>query len=269
MAKFDLNDDGVVVVIGSGAGGGTLGNELAQKGVKVVILEAGPRIEIQDFINNEWESFTQLAWTDMRTTSGNWRVGKDFPNLPAWIVKSVGGSTVHWAGASLRFDEHEFRIRSTYGSVPSANLLDWPITLADMEPYYAKAENKMGDTRTNNIPGLPGNNNYKVLEAGAKKLGYREVQTGRLGINSEPRDGRGSCQQIGFCFQGCKSGAKWPTLYAEIPKGGATGQLGGRPDRQVVKIEHDASGTATGLVYADKDGNMQRQKARVVAVAGN
>ena len=99
MVKFDLNDDGVVVIVGSGAGGGTLGNELAQKGVKVVILEAGPRTELQDFINNEWESFTQLAWTDMRTTSGNWRVAKDFANLPAWIVKSVGGSTVHWAGA--------------------------------------------------------------------------------------------------------------------------------------------------------------------------
>jgi len=83
MAKFDLNDDGVVVIVGSGAGGGTLGNELAQKGVKVVILEAGPRVELQDFINNEWESFTQLAWTDMRTTSGNWRVAKDFANLPA------------------------------------------------------------------------------------------------------------------------------------------------------------------------------------------
>jgi len=57
MAKFDLNDDGVVVVIGSGAGGGTLGNELAQKGVKVVILEAGPRTELHDFINNELGKF--------------------------------------------------------------------------------------------------------------------------------------------------------------------------------------------------------------------
>jgi len=55
MAKFDLNDDGVVVIVGSGAGGGTLGNELAQKGIKVVILEAGARNEIQDFINNETE----------------------------------------------------------------------------------------------------------------------------------------------------------------------------------------------------------------------
>ena len=58
MAKFDLNDSGVVVIVGSGAGGGTLGNELAQKGVKVVILEAGSRIELQDFVNDEWESFT-------------------------------------------------------------------------------------------------------------------------------------------------------------------------------------------------------------------
>ncbi len=89
MAQFDRNDDSVVVIVGSGAGGGTLGNELAQKGIKVVILEAGARNEIQDFVNDEWESFAQLAWTDMRVASGSWRVARDFPNLPAWIVKSV------------------------------------------------------------------------------------------------------------------------------------------------------------------------------------
>src|SRR5260221_8382740 len=269
MAKFDLNDDGVVVIVGSGAGGGTLGNELAQKGVKVVILEAGPRIELQDFINNEWESFTQLAWTDMRTTSGNWRVHKEFANLPPWIVKSARGATLHLAGAALRVDKHEFKVRSVYGNVPGANLQDWPITLAEMEPWDAKAEDKMGVTRTNNIPGLPGNNNFKVMEAGAKKLGYKEVHTGRMAINSEPRDGRGSCQQIGFCFQGCKSGAKWSTLYTEIPKGEATGNLEVRPNSMAIKIEHDASGKVTAVVYADGTGAMQRQKARVVAVAGN
>ena len=269
MAQFDLNDDGVVVIVGSGAGGGTLGNELAQKGVKVVILEAGSRHEIQDFVNDEWASFAQLAWKDMRTTSGTWRVHKDFPNLPAWIVKAVGGSTVHWAGASLRFEEHEFKIRDTYGALPGASLLDWPITLADLAPYYAKAEDKMGVTRTNGIPGLPGNNNFKVMEAGAKKVGYKEVSTGRMAINSQPRDGRGSCQQIGFCFQGCKSGAKWSTLYTEIPKGEDTGNLEVRPDCQVVKIEHNDKGLVTGVVYASPDGAMHRQKARLVAVAGN
>ena len=50
--KFDLNDDSVAVVIGSGAGGGTLSNELAQKGVKVVCLEAGKNYSPDDFIND-------------------------------------------------------------------------------------------------------------------------------------------------------------------------------------------------------------------------
>src|SRR6202042_1807879 len=78
-----------------------------------------------------------------------------------------------------------------------------------------------------------------------------------------------SCQQIGFCFQGCKSGAKWSTLYAEIPKGEATGNLEVRPSSMALKIEHDASGKVTAVVYADEAGKTQRQKARVVAVAGN
>lgn len=268
-ASFDLNNDGVVVIIGSGAGGGTLGNELAQKGVDVVILEAGARHEYEDFINDEWASFSQLAWTDKRTTSGDWRVSKDFPNLPAWIVKSVGGSTTHWAGASLRFQEHEFKTLSTYGKLEGANLLDWPVTLAEMEPYYAKAEAKMGVTGTNGWPRLPGNNNFKVLKAGADKLGYKECHTGNMAINSVERDDRNSCQQTGFCFQGCKWGAKWSTLYAEIPKGEATGHLEVRPNAMAIKINHDASGKVTGVVYADKDGKLQEQKARIVAVAGN
>ena len=94
-AKYELSDDSVVVVIGSGAGGGTLSNELAQKGVKVVLLEAGGRHEIEDFSNDEWGMFGQISWLDKRTTSGSWRVAKDFAGLPAWIVKGVGGSTVH------------------------------------------------------------------------------------------------------------------------------------------------------------------------------
>lgn len=268
-APYDLNDDSVAVIVGSGAGGGTLGAQLALKGIDTVILEAGSRHETWDFINDEWDSFGQLAWKDKRTTSGDWQVAKDFPNLPAWIVKAVGGSTTHWAGASLRIQEHEFKTLTNYGAIEGANLLDWPIDLKEMEPWYAMAEDRMGVTRTNGIPGLPGNNNFKVLEAGAKKIGYKEVHTGRMAINSEPRDDRASCLQIGFCFQGCKSGAKWSTLVAEIPKGEATGRLEVRPDSQVLRIEHDASGKVTGVVYADKDGKEHLQKARIVAVAGN
>jgi choline dehydrogenase-like flavoprotein len=269
VAKYDLNNDGVVVVIGSGAGGGTLSNELAQKGIDVVCLEAGPRVEMDEFVNNEWANFVQISWLDKRTTSGSWRVAKDFAGLPAWIVKAVGGSTIHWAGASLRFQEHEFKVKSTYGEIAGANLLDWPLTLQELEPYYARAEDKMGVTGTNDIPRLPGNNNFKVMAAGAKRLGYKEFHTGNMAINSVERDGRGSCQQIGFCFQGCKSGAKWSTLISEIPKGEATGKLEVRPNSQVLQIQHDDNGKVTGVLYADKDGKQQVQKARVVALAGN
>lgn len=269
MVKFDLNDDSVVVVIGSGAGGGVVGTDLAKKGVKTVILEAGGRHEIDDFINDEWASFGQLAWKEQRMTSGSWRVSRDFANLPAWIVKAVGGSTTHWAGASLRFQPHEFKALTTYGNLQGANLLDWPITLEEMEPYYAIAEDRMGVTRTNGIDGLPGNNNFKVFEKGAKAIGYKEVHTGRMAINSKPRDERPACHQVGFCFQGCKFGAKWSTLYAEIPKGEETGKLEVRPNSQVLKIEHDKTGKVTGVVYVDSEGKTHQQKARVVCVAGN
>ncbi|MBC7709340.1 MAG: GMC family oxidoreductase [Rhizobacter sp.] len=268
MAKIS-SDEAAVVIIGSGAGGGTLANELCQKGVKVVVLEAGALQSPASFINDEWKSFGQLAWLDNRTTSGSWRIAKDFPNLPAWICKTVGGTTTHWAGASLRLEAHEFRAKTVYGELKGANLEDWPITLKDLEPYYAKAEDKMGVTRTNGIAGLPGNNNFKVLHAGATKLGYKEVHTGNMAINSQPRDDRGRCLQMGFCFQGCKSGAKWSTLYTELPKAEATGNIDLRPESHVTRIEHDVAGKVNGVVYFDRDGKEQRQKARIVCVAGN
>lgn len=269
VAKFELNDDSVVVVIGTGAGGGVVANELAQKGVKVVALEAGGRYLPEDYINDEWESFGQLAWLDARSTSGDWRVAKDFSGLPAWIVKAVGGTTTHWAGASLRFQAHEFKTKTTYGDVQGANLLDWPIDLAEMETWYEKAETKLGVTRTGDRAGLPGNNNFKVFEAGAKALGYKEVHTGRMAINSADYDDRLACQQTGFCFQGCKWGAKWSAAYTDIPRGEATGNLEVRERAHVLKIEHDDSGKVTGVLYADRDGNQQLQKARIVCLAGN
>jgi choline dehydrogenase-like flavoprotein len=268
-APYDLNDDGVVVIIGTGAGGGVLANELAQKGIDVVSLEAGARHNPEDFINDEWGSFSQLAWLDTRTTSGDWRVAKDFAGLPAWIVKSVGGTTQHWAGASLRFQDHEFRIKTEYGDIEGANLLDWPITLSDLEPYYAKAEDKLGVTRTNGRAGLPGNNNFKVFEKGAKALGYKDVHTGRMAINSADYDGRPMCQQTGFCFQGCKWGAKWSAGYVDIPKGEATGKLEVREQCMALQVQHNDQGKVTGVLYADKDGNQHVQKARAVCVAGN
>src|SRR5574337_99902 len=133
-----------------------------------------------------------------------------------------------------------------------------------LRSYFPMQEEK----DIHDIPGLPGNNNFKVFYNGATKMGYGAT-TGRMAINSQPRADRGSCQQYGFCFQGCKSGAKWSTLYTEIPAAEKTGRLELRTECHVAKIEHDAAGKVTGVVYFDKDGKGQRQKARVVCVAGN
>jgi choline dehydrogenase-like flavoprotein len=269
MSAFDHNDADVVAIVGSGAGGGTLAGELCDKGVKVVLFEAGPHHQPEDFTNDEWESFGQLAWLDERTTSGSWRVAKDFPNLPAWTCKTVGGTTVHWAGCSPRFKDWEFRIRSEHGEMDGASLADWPIGLDDLVPYYERAEHKLGLTRTNGNPPLPANNNFKVMGNGAKRAGYKDVSTGRMAINSVPRDGRPATIQDGFNFQGDKQRAHWSTLTTEIPRAQTTGNLDLRAECMVIRVEHDDSGRVTGVLYVDADGHQQFQRARAVCVAGN
>ena len=255
-ARYELNDASVIVVVGSGAGGGTLANELCQKGHKVVCLEAGNHLTLDDFVNDEFAMWGKLTWQDPRT------------GQPIWIVKAVGGSTNHWAGLSIRFKDYELKPRTTYGAVAGANLLDWPITLEELEPYYDKAEMKMGVTGTHGLPRQPETNAFKVVNYCAKKAGY-SFEMGPSAINSVARDGRPACQMIGFCTSGCKIGAKWSTLYTEIPKAAATGNFELRPNSMVLQIQHDAKGKVTGVLYADKNGKQQVQKARIVCVAGN
>ncbi len=218
--EYKLDNDDVVVIIGSGAGGGTLSSALTQKGIDVVCLEAGPRLGLQDIVNNNAAMFGKLTWLDERISEGD-----TVPGLPLWTCKTVGGTTMHWTAACPRLQEFEFAARSTYGDIEGANLADWPIPYPEMEDYYSKAEALLGVTGTNGIPMLPGNNNYLVMEAGGRKIGYEDINTNHMAINPEPRDGRPACLQTGFCTAGCVIGAKWSTLYTEIPKAEQTGTL--------------------------------------------
>jgi choline dehydrogenase-like flavoprotein len=261
--------DEAVVIIGSGAGGGTLAYELTQRGIPCVVLEAGGYLTPEDYENDEWGAFNQMAWLDPRTASGSWRLATDFPTLPAWIVKAVGGSTTHWSGATPRFRDYEFRTRSYYGAVEGANLIDWPIGLTDLAPYYDRAEQAIGSSHRHGRPPLPANNNYKVFANGAERIGYKYYATGPYGTNAEPYDGRPGSIQDGFNFQGDKNTSKWSTAVREIPRALATGLCDLRPQSQAVQIQHDRRGRVTGVVYADAEGTLHRQAARVVCLAGN
>jgi choline dehydrogenase-like flavoprotein len=269
MANIDLNDDTVAVIIGSGAGGGTLSHELTRRGIKVVLLEAGKQESLASFSQYPPEAFAQLTWLDPRTTSGTWSVREDYPTLPSWTAKTVGGTTVHWTGATPRIQPWEMRARTTYGEMKGASLIDWPIEYEELKRYWELAERRMVVTRRHGNPGLPASSHFKVLYNGAKKIGYRRVHTNYMAINSRPADGRGFCTQQGFCVQGCKTGAKWSTLYTEIPRAQATGNLDLRTQCMATRIEHGPDGRVTGVVYLDRAGREQRQKARIVCVACN
>jgi choline dehydrogenase-like flavoprotein len=270
-ARIELTDGDAIVVIGSGAGGATVANELAQRGAsKVVILEAGRHFTIADYENDEIAMFMKMSWLDKRRSAGSWEHTRDSPDMPVWHAKAVGGTTNFYTALTPRLLPQDFAARTTYGDVADANLLDWPVTYEEMQPYYDLAEKKMGvaGSPASGLPPLPKSNKYKLVEAGARKIGYVDVAQ-PMAINSQPYDGRAACQQSGFCIQGCKFGAKWSTLYTEIPKALETGRVELRPESMALQIEHDSSGTVTGVVYADKDGNHQLQKARIVCVAGN
>ncbi|MGH8226944.1 MAG: GMC family oxidoreductase [Steroidobacteraceae bacterium] len=269
MTRIAHDDASAVVIIGSGAGGGTLAHELARRGIPVVLLEAGKRQSLATFTQVPEAAFAQLTWLDPRTQSGAWTVVEDYPTLPSWTCKTVGGTTVHWTGATPRLSPWEIKPRTTYGAVPGTSLIDWPIEYEELLRYYEEAERRMVSTRRNGVPGLPASNNFKVMYAGAKRIGYKRVHTGYMAINSRPADGRAFCIQQGFCVQGCKTGAKWSTLYTEIPRAEATGHLDLRIESMATRIEHGKNGRVTAVVYRDAQGAEQRQKARIVCVACN
>ena len=128
----------------------------------------------------------------------------------------------------------------------------------------------MGVTRTNGIPGLPGNNNFKVMYTGAKRLGYKKVHTGRMAINSEPRHDRPSCQQIGFCFQGCKSLGQ--VVARSTPRSRrrstpASSSCG--PSAKSCRSSTTRPARSRACSTPTRTASSTSQKARVVAVAGN
>lgn len=263
-ATFSLDDDSVVVIIGSGAGGGTMSRQLTQRGIKVVCLEAGKRLKITDIVNDATEMFNKMTWLDYRVGEGLAPDGQ-----PSFTCKTVGGSTTHWTANCPRFRDFEFKAKSTYGELEDTNLADWPLDLDEMVPFYDIAEDRLGVTGTNGIEKLPPSNNFKVMEAGARNIGYTQVDTYNMAINSSDRDGRPACMQLGFCSSGCAINAKWTTLFGDIPVAEATDYYDLRSECMVLGLITDGGERVTGVRYADRDGNILEQKARVVCVAGN
>lgn len=284
--KYKPSDEVDFVIVGSGAAGGILAKELSSNGFRVVVLEQGPYLKEKDFTHDEIKVFTENLLTNHPELQPN-----TFRKTPEETAREqravfygrlVGGTSVHFTANFWRFHEIDFMERSKVGPALGANLVDWPITYADLEPYYTKVEWEIGMSGLANaspfdpprskpfpMPPLPVKGCGVVFERGARKLGWHPFPA-PMAILSQPRPGRSACVNCGFCLGfGCEVGAKSTSLSAAIPGAERTGHCEIRPNSYVYKIELDAQGRAIGALYFDETKNAHLQKAKAVIVCAN
>jgi choline dehydrogenase-like flavoprotein len=274
-----------VLVIGSGAGGGTLAWSLAEAGVSVLVLEKGPYYTAKDFAYHDEVLIQKRGFfTPIQEHEPRMLRETNEPEFKrtgaGWLANCVGGGTVHMSGFFLRLHEIDFKMKSVYGDLPHSAVEDWPITYQQLEPWYDKIEYLLG------VGGIAGQNPFDEprrmpyplgpikehpftapFDRATKKMGLHPYSTPRA-VLSAPYGGRPPCNYCGYCGNyGCEIGAKSSVLAAFIPQAEATGKCTVRAKSMVTEVVLDANGRATGARYLDENGAMHEAKARVVVVS--
>ena len=286
LPKYKTTDEVDFVVIGSGAAGGIVAKELSENGFRVVVLEQGPYLTEKDFIHDEIEVLNRDLLTNHPDLQPNtFRKTPDEKAKPQRAVaygRLVGGTSTHFTANFWRFHEIDFKERSKVGAISGSTLTDWPISYADLEPYYTKVEWEIGvsglagaspfdppRSKPYPMPPLPVKSGGVIFERAARKLGWNPFPA-PMAILSQPRPGRSACINCGFCLGfACEVGAKSSSLATAIRMAEKTGRCEIRPNSYVHRIELDTNGRATGAVYFDAQRNVQRQKAKAVVVCAN
>ncbi|MBA2686255.1 MAG: GMC family oxidoreductase [Gemmatimonadaceae bacterium] len=285
-AVYKPNDEVDFVIIGAGAAGGVMARELSQRGFRVVLLEQGPYLRASNFRHDELAVNALSALTnDWHTQPNTFRTSEKDVAKPKGVVKYgrvVGGGSVHFTANYWRFHEIDFKEHGAKGSVDGANFADWPISYADLEPYYTKVEWEVGvsglaganpfdppRTKGYPLPPLPIKPAGVLLERAAKKMGWHAFPS-PMAIISQPYRGRSACVNCGFCeTYGCEMNAKSSTLASMIPEAEKTGRCEVRPHSYVRRIETSAAGRATGVTYFDASKREIFQRAKSVVLCAN
>ena len=274
------------LVIGAGAAGGVVAKELSAAGFSVVVLEQGPYVREKDFSHDEIKFIFQPGYTnDTKLQPIMFRKNESEAAVANKIImygRQVGGGSVHFTANYWRFHESDFHERSLYGDVPGTAFADWPISYADLEPFYTKAEYDLGisglaganpfeapRSKAYPLPPMPVKSSGVLFEQGTRKLGLHPFPA-PMAILSQPYRGRGACVHCGFCEAfGCEVRAKSSSLASVIPVAEKTARCEIRPNSYVRKIETDTQGRATGAIYFDAQRREVLQRARAVVVCAN
>ena len=290
-----------VVIVGAGAAGGILAAELGKAGMKVIGLERGPRHTTADFSAHDELRYFQRRdlRPDVKRQPVTWRrnVNERANPLPRLDYgNQAGGGTVHYGAVSWRFHDDDFRARShsmeRYGvaAIPEdSSLSDWPLTYADLEPHYDRAEYELGVSgKAGNLQGrqIDGGNPFEaprrreyplpplfvdqaaqLFEDAARKLGHHPFSTPRA-ILSQAYQGRSACTYCGFCQAfGCHIGAKSSILVTKLPEADRTGNFKMLTGVMCYRVNSDDSGRVTGVAYYGPDGSDNTIEADLVILA--
>jgi choline dehydrogenase-like flavoprotein len=281
-----------ICVIGSGAGGAPITYELAKTGKSVVVLEKGPWFRTEDFTKDELSCCRRSVYTpnlrdeqhviEDRNSNNEWigkstfDSGRDF-----WNGNMVGGSSNLMSGYFHRLKPEDFRLLSEFGTIEGANIVDWPISYDDLEPYYTRVEQIVGVSgkvvkhphleprSTNDFPfsATAENPIAKNIDKACRKLGYHSIPTPRA-ILSQNALGRNSCSYSNYCGSyGCSTDAKGGAMAALINKAIKTDNCKIIQNAMVYRLSTDNTGKIDSVKYYDKTGVSKSITARIFVVA--
>lgn len=287
------------VVVGSGATGGWAAKQLTEAGMKVAVLEAGPRITPKDF--SEHVQPWQLKYRgnspkihDRRPIQGqvyacresnqDWFVDDiENPYTTAegqpfnWIrMRVLGGRSLSWGRQSYRMGDIDFKAASRDGFGEN-----WPFSYADLKPYYERVERYVGISgREENLPQLPDSIfqppmamtcGEEILRDRVKQKMGRVVTIGRVAILTQPLNGRQPCHYCGPCEQGCMTFSYFSSPFTVLKDAEKTGRLTLIADAVASHITMDKStGKASGVAYIDRTTRAPREvKGRVVVLCAS
>lgn len=281
-----------VCIIGSGAAGGMAAKVLAEGGLEVVMLEAGPDINPETDFKEHMMPYdlphrgagvggkASENFSEFLAPNGAWTIeGEPYTAAPGnkfrWFrSRIVGGRTNHYGRISLRFAEVDFRSRASDGEGD-----DWPITYQDLKPYYDKVDSYIGVFGSNEgIPSAPDGIFQPppkprctdlLIKKSCDKLGILCVPS-RFAIITKPLNGRAPCHYCDQCGRGCRTASNFSSSQVLIPPARATGRFTLITNAMAREILVDQNGKASAVSYVDKMTRSEQQvRARSFVVAAS